>query len=85
MNARKFKQVNEIQTQLRKVMTKSQEFAQAKGSGTKVTIPSHLKEFVKVFNKKAAERLPPSRKWDHAIDLKEGFVPRDCQVYTLSP
>jgi len=23
--------------------------------------------------------------WDHAIDLKPNFIPKDCKVYPLSP
>uniref|UniRef100_A0A0W0FUX0 Reverse transcriptase domain-containing protein n=1 Tax=Moniliophthora roreri TaxID=221103 RepID=A0A0W0FUX0_MONRR len=36
-------------------------------------------------HKKKAERFPPSRPYDHAIDLKPDFKPRDCKIYSLSP
>jgi hypothetical protein len=29
--------------------------------------------------------MPESRPYNHAIDLKEDFVPRNCKVYSLSP
>ena len=38
-----------------------------------------------VFEKKAAERFPESRPYNHAIDLKPDFVPQNCKVYPLSP
>ena len=29
---------------------------------------------IKVFGKKQSERMPTQKVWDHAIDLKEGFI-----------
>lgn len=48
-------------------------------------IPSQYHRFKDVFEKKAAERFPISRPYDHAIELKPGFVPRNCKVYPLTP
>lgn len=48
-------------------------------------LPPYLQEDRSVFEKKAAERMPISWPWDHAIDLKTGFVPRDCKIIPLSP
>lgn len=48
-------------------------------------LPPEYAEFKDVFEKKAAERFPTSRPYDHAIELKEGFIPRDCKVYPMSP
>ena len=30
------------------------------------------------------ERMPARKPWDHAIELKKGFVPRKGKVYSLS-
>ena len=30
------------------------------------------------------ERMPTKKAWDHAIELKEGFVPRKGKVYPSS-
>ena len=38
----------------------------------------------KVFKKKVSERMPKRKMWDHAIELKEGFVLRKEKVYLLS-
>jgi len=38
----------------------------------------------KVFGKKESERMPVRKIWDHAIELKEGFIPRKGEVYLLS-
>ena len=46
-----------------------------------------LKQFyrwIKVFGKKASERMPMKKTWDHTIDLREGFVPKKKKVYPLS-
>jgi len=37
----------------------------------------------KVFGKKELERMPTQKLWDHAIELKKGFVPRKGKVYLL--
>ena len=47
-------------------------------------IPKHYQEYKDVFEKKASERFPISRSYDHAIDLKPDFIPRNCKVYPLS-
>ncbi|GBE89865.1 Transposon Ty3-G Gag-Pol polyprotein [Sparassis crispa] len=47
-------------------------------------VPDYLHDLKSVFEKKAAECFPETRPWDHAIDLKPNFIPRDCKVYPLS-
>jgi len=37
-----------------------------------------------VFGKRKSERMPMQKAWDHAIELKEGFVPKKGKVYSLS-
>ena len=37
-----------------------------------------------MFGKKQSERMPTRKLWDHAIDVKEGFMPRKGKVYPLS-
>ena len=47
-------------------------------------VPPELLDYKDVFDKVTAERFPESRPWDHAIDLKEDFVPLDCKVYPMT-
>jgi hypothetical protein len=48
-------------------------------------IPEEYKEFSSVFNDEASQRVPPSREWDHAIDLKPGAPDAlDCKVYPMT-
>ena len=47
-------------------------------------IPREYHSYLSVFDKRAAEHFPPSRPYDHAIELKKDFVPRDCKVYPMS-
>jgi hypothetical protein len=42
-------------------------------------------EYKSVFEKEVSECFPESRPWDHAIDLKPDFIPKDCKVYPLTP
>jgi len=36
-----------------------------------------------VFEKKDSERMPTRKAWDHAIDFREGFVPKKGKIYSL--
>jgi len=36
-----------------------------------------------MFGKKASERMPTRKIWDHTIDLKERFILRKEKVYLL--
>ena len=37
-----------------------------------------------MFEKKESERMLIRKTWDHAIDLREGFVPKKEKIYPLS-
>ena len=37
-----------------------------------------------MFEKKDSEKMPMRKAWDHAIDLKECFVPKKGKIYPLS-
>ncbi|GBE88478.1 Transposon Tf2-6 polyprotein [Sparassis crispa] len=76
-----------------KPSSKSQELAQQahkeasaadKPKTVEELVPNYLHNLKSVFEKKAAEHFPETRPWDHAIDLKPDFIPRDCKVYLLS-
>jgi len=47
-------------------------------------VPERFHQWIKVLGKKQSERMPTRKLWDHAIDVKEGFVPRKGKVYLLS-
>ena len=49
----------------------------------KKLVPERFHEWIKVFRKKQSERMPVRKVWDHAIDVKERFVPRKEKVYPL--
>jgi len=51
----------------------------------KVELPKIYAEYRTVFKKEASERMPERKTWDHAIDLKTDFIPKDCKIYPLSP
>ena len=50
----------------------------------KKLVPEKFHKWIKVFGKKQSERMPTRKLWDHAIDMKEEFVPRKGKVYLLS-
>ena len=47
-------------------------------------VPEKFHEWIKVFGKKQSERMPTRKLWDHAIDVKEGFMPQKGKMYPLS-
>ena len=51
----------------------------------KVTLPVVFKEYENVFSKKTPTKLPPSQPYDHAIELKDLFVPQWAKAYPLNP
>jgi hypothetical protein len=47
--------------------------------------PTEYQEFARLFSDEAADRFPPAREWDHAIDLKPGAPDAlDCKVYPMT-
>ena len=47
-------------------------------------VPRWFHKYLKVFEKKDSERMLIRKAWDHAIDLREGFVPKKGKIYPLS-
>ena len=41
-------------------------------------------KYLKMFKKRKLERMLMRKIWDHAIDLREGFVPKKGKIYPLS-
>jgi hypothetical protein len=65
---------------------KVQQLAQEAGQHKeKVKLPNYLEPYAATFNKGKAEQMPETCLYNHAIDLKDDFVPQDCKVYLLSP
>jgi len=46
----------------------------------KVELPEVYAKYRTVFKKEASERMPEHKPWDHAIDLKPDFIPKDCKI-----
>lgn len=61
------------------------EHAKEKTRTLEEMLPECYYNFKDVFEKKASERFPEPRPYDHVIDLKPDFVPKNCKVYPLSP
>ena len=50
----------------------------------KEIVPKQFHKYLKVFEKKELERMLTRKTWNHAIDLREGFVPKKGRIYPLS-
>ena len=51
---------------------------------TEEMVPRQFHKYLKVFEKKNLERMLTRKAWDHAIDLREEFVPKKGKIYPLS-
>ena len=51
---------------------------------TEEMVPKRFHKYLKVFEKKDSERMLTRKTWDHAINLREGFVPKKRKIYPLS-
>ena len=68
-----------------KLTTATELTAAAKKSKSKPTLPSEYSSFTSVFSKEATDHVPPSRPYDHKINLDDAFAPKIGKVYPLSP
>src|SRR6266404_1604301 len=58
---------------------------QAEQYTNKVEVPEKYQQHTRVFSEEAAQRFPPKRPWDHAIELKpETPDVIDCKIYPLT-
>ena len=46
-------------------------------------VPKKFWKWKKVFEKKESEQMLVQKAWNHAIELKKGFVPKKKKVYLL--
>lgn len=49
-----------------------------------IQTPAHLTQFQDIFAQESFNKLPPHRKWDHAIDLIPGEDPPNEKGYPLN-
>ena len=47
-------------------------------------VPEEYHAYLEVFDEEQANRYPPSRPWDHKIEMKEGFEPKSFKIYNLT-
>ena len=47
-------------------------------------VPWKFHKWLKVFEKTESERMPVRKPWDHAINLREDFIPKKGRTYMMS-
>src|ERR1700677_1794217 len=58
---------------------------QANKQQVKAVVPVEYSTFSRLFSEEASQRFPPSRPWDHAIELKPNTPDTvDCKVYPMA-
>ena len=50
-----------------------------------IPVPDFCADFADVFSEKTYNQLPPHQTFNHAIDLKDTFIPKITKVYPLNP
>jgi len=65
-----------------KIWDKEEEAAKSEAEAKKL-VPEQFYRWIKIFGKKQLERMLTQKIWDHAIDMKEGFVLRKGKMYPL--
>jgi len=64
------------------IWDEEEEAAKSEAEARKLVLEK-FHRWIKVFGKKQSERMPTRKLWDHAINVKEGFMPRKGKVYPL--
>ena len=67
-----------------KLTTATELATTAKQLKSKVTLPPEYERFRPVFSKEATASLPPSRPYDHEINLDTTFIPKIGKLYPLT-
>ena len=57
---------------------------QAEAVKLKKTLSTEYVEYAHIFSKETMDHIPPSRPYDHAINLDESFIPKIGKLYPLS-
>ena len=50
-----------------------------------ISLPQQYTDYVDIFSERTFNILPPWQDSDHAIDLKESFIPKVAKIYPLNP
>ena len=54
-------------------------------SKMEITLPEEFKRHAALFSDEEAKQFPPSRPWDHKIELKEDAPDKfNCKIYPMS-
>ena len=71
---------------IKRILTEKEEEEEdeIKIRATEEMVLRQFHKYLKVFEKKDSERMPTRKTWDHAIDLREGFVLKKGKIYPLS-
>ena len=64
------------------IWDEDEEIAKSEGEAKKL-VPEKFHKWIRVFGKKQSERMPTRKLWDHAIDVKKGFILRKGKAYPL--
>ena len=50
-----------------------------------IVLPPQYADYTDIFSERMFNTLPPQRDFNHAIELKESFMPKVAKIYLLNP
>ena len=74
-----------MEEKIAKITTATELAAAAEKAKPKQTLLPEFANYASVFSKEATDHVPPSRPYDHEINLNDSFTPKVGKVYPLSP
>ena len=74
-----------LEEKISKITTATELAAAAEKAKPKQALPPEFADYTSVFSKEATDHVPPSRPYDHEINLNDSFTPKIRKVYPLSP
>ena len=77
--------VEELERECRAQGASTELAIQAQPTWKMVDIPKVYKPFTSIFSEEESQRFPPSRRWDHTIELKPN-APNHlcCKIYPMT-
>ena len=73
-----------MEEKISKITTATELTATTEKAKPKQTLPSEFADYTSVFSKEATDHVPPTRPYDHKINLDDSFTPKIGKVYPLS-
>ncbi|KXN88649.1 hypothetical protein AN958_06914, partial [Leucoagaricus sp. SymC.cos] len=79
------KEQEELNVKINTAMELVQKYTKQQSDNPLDIMPKEYHHYMNIFSDKEAKQFPPSRKWDHQIELLPSFEPKAFPNYKLAP